>query len=188
MGLGEVFASNEVFVTVKSDQSGILRLEFSDDFDETDANSNWETESYNVDANAYKSVNAFKARRKFRVQFENNSGSNQTFLRLNTYYGAFESVRSSTPTDVTTIVDKIDVSSSTSTLLLAANRGRIYIAISTQEQPIWLKLQAASVDNDKKGIFIPRNFTYELHPDVIYTGEVSAITDTGTAEVYVTEF
>lgn len=192
-GLSETFASNEVFITVKTDQDGTVFLDFSDDDGVT-----FETVSHSVTANVYSEIHEFKAARRFRVRFTNTSGSNQTSLSLNTYYGAFDAAgaanaisdvsRSDSTSDTATISSAISVDSTTSTTLLSANEDRVYIAISATDTNIWIKLQAASVDNDKKGIFIPKNFTYELFPKAIYTGEISAIGDTATAMVYTTEF
>ncbi len=84
-GLAETFASNEVFVTVKTDQDGLLLLDFSDDDGVT-----FETVTHAVTANEYLEVHEFKAARKFRVRLTNGSGGAQTSLSLNTYYGAFD--------------------------------------------------------------------------------------------------
>jgi len=51
-----------------------------------------------------------------------------------------------------------------------------------------LKLQAASVDNNAKGIFIGRDSYWEMPADNIYTGEISAIAVSGTPSVNVTSY
>jgi len=72
----------------------------------------------------------------------------------------------------------ITLSATSSTTVLSANSSRIRAVFSNTgsgAQRIWLKLQAASVDDDKKGhcIEVGANFTIEA-PN-IYTGEISAI-------------
>jgi len=196
-GLGEVFASNEVFVAIKTDQAGTLFMDFSDEQGLPDDTATFETKSFPIDANEYTEIHEFKAARKFRARFTNTSGSAQTSFSLNTYYGAFDAAGAANATsDVTredttsssaTISSAISVDSVTSTTLLTANEDRIYIAITAREACIWLKLQAASVDNDKKGILIPKNFTYEFPTGFFYTGEISGIADADTAMVYTTE-
>ncbi len=90
-------------------------------------------------------------------------------------------------TDNATVSAAVSVGNSSVTVA-AANSERIYIAISPLKKNVFVKLQAASVDNVKKGIFIPRGFTYELPVDNIYTGEISVIAESGNADVYVTEY
>jgi hypothetical protein len=81
----------------------------------------------------------------------------------------------------------IIVSNAVSTILLPPNSERIYVAIFSQNFDIWLKFQAASIDNDKKGIFIEKGQTYEFPADTLYTGEISAISNLVAANVYTTE-
>ena len=95
--------------------------------------------------------------------------------------------RNANTTDESFISAPISVGSSVSTTLIAANEQRMYLAISVLDKDIWLKFQAASVDNNKRGIFVGRNQMYELLPDNMYTGEISAICDVGTATIYITE-
>lgn len=186
-GLAETFASNEVFVAVKTDQDGTVFLDFSDDNGVT-----FEVKSFPVTANEYKEIHEFKAARTFRVRFTNTSGSPQTALSLNTYYGDFSSAvvsnGLSVPSGDATVGSAIVVGNATSVTILAENKDRRYMGISALDDNVWVKLQPASTDNDEKGVFVPRNFLYELPANIVYTGEVSAISDTGTATVYVTEF
>ena len=86
-GTRDSFASNSVFVTVDTDQSGVLYFDFSDDDGVT-----WETlpsDGYSVTGGDYFEKMAFKGPRDFRVRFTNDSGTNQTTMRLRTYYGDF---------------------------------------------------------------------------------------------------
>ena len=75
-----------------------------------------------------------------------------------------------------------------------ANPNRKFFRVCTNgdSKPVWIKLQAASVDDDKKGIWIERragsiNF-WEMQPDKIYTGEISAIADSVDVDVFTTEY
>jgi len=91
-------------------------------------------------------------------------------------------------TDTATLSNAIGLNSTTSTKIADALSNRIVFILSNPStKNIWVKLQAASVDNDKKGIFIPRNGYWEMPTDNIYTGEISAIADNGAPNVYVTE-
>jgi hypothetical protein len=86
-GTGEQNLYSDVFVVCKTDQSGLLYFDFSVD------NTNWETfpsSGFTVTAGIQEAHKAVKAGRYFRVRMTNNSGSNQTYLRLYTYYGAFD--------------------------------------------------------------------------------------------------
>ena len=88
-----------------------------------------------------------------------------------------------------TLSDAITLNSSTSIKILDSDTKRIYTGISNiGNQDVWLKLQAASVDNEKKGIFIPSRSFYELPPDNVYTGEISAITMVGAGKIFITNF
>jgi len=95
--------------------------------------------------------------------------------------------RTANTNDTATLSSAIVVGGATSVTLLSANATRVYIAIST-DKDIWIKLQAASADNDKKGVFLAKGLLYELPTDNIYTGEISAIAAGGAANVFTTEY
>lgn len=91
------------------------------------------------------------------------------------------------------ISPKIDVTSAASVVILAAEivaegqqSQRMLIAISVLKKDTWIKLQPAATDDDKKGIFIQKGQTFVLEASGMYFGEISAISDVGTAEIYVT--
>jgi hypothetical protein len=92
------------------------------------------------------------------------------------------------------ISDQIALSSNTSTTILEAEAGvalglpskRVSIIISSVNKDIWVKLQPASVDDDKKGIFLQAGKNYILTSSVMYFGEISAIGNTPNAIVCVT--
>jgi hypothetical protein len=96
--------------------------------------------------------------------------------------------------NVANVLDPVTVGSLVSVVVLPANPDRMYVQINNNNsvQHCWIKLQPASQDNDKKGIFIHRlgggNDTWEMPTDNIYTGEICAISDNGSSDIYVTEY
>ncbi|MBL4860739.1 MAG: hypothetical protein JKX96_07765 [Acinetobacter sp.] len=96
-------------------------------------------------------------------------------------------IKKNTSEGSATISAGISVGDSTSVIILGANANRKFVAISALGANIFLKLQAASVDDDVKGIFVPAGFTYEFPDGFIELGEISAIAESGTATVYPTE-
>lgn len=97
--------------------------------------------------------------------------------------------------DTTLVPDGIVLNATTSVKIADANPDRIFFRVDNNfnNMAVWVKLQAASVDDDQKGIFLQalalRGFTiWEMPPDNIYTGEISAIADAGNPEVFVTEY
>ena len=73
----------------------------------------------------------------------------------------------------------IQLNSSSSTKIADANPNRKYFHVNSNfsDKASWIKLQAASVDNTKKGIFLnekEKGVTHwDMPPDNIYTGEIS---------------
>ena len=92
-----------------------------------------------------------------------------------------------------TLTSAIALNATTSTTILAADTGlvsskrKIFISNPTNKD-VWVKLQAASADNDKKGIWLPKNSVLPLPGGEIYTGEISAISVSGTPSVYLTTY
>jgi len=95
------------------------------------------------------------------------------------------------------LTDPIPVGGTTSVKLLDAqvegDLPRIkVIATNHSNVDCWIKFQAATVDNDKKGFLLYANSTMTLMEDGdTYSGEISAIADTGgvvLAQIYLTDF
>jgi len=83
----------------------------------------------------------------------------------------------------------IALNSTTTTTVQVANERRIFFAYSNPDnKDVWLKFQEASLDDDKKGLFIPKNGYWEMPMDSIYIGEISAIAVSGTPNAYPTEY
>ena len=82
----------------------------------------------------------------------------------------------------------IELNDSTPTTVQVAVPNRVFWGISNPKGfGIYLKMQAASVDNLKNGIYIPANSYWEM-PGEKYTGEISAIAESGTPEVFTTQY
>jgi len=91
--------------------------------------------------------------------------------------------------DSAELSDAIALNASTSTTIQAPSKTRVFWSVSNPESfAIWVKFQAASIDNDKKGIYISGNGYWEMPPGDKYTGEISAIADTDTPEVNTTQY
>ncbi len=93
----------------------------------------------------------------------------------------------------TATITSVVLNATTSTVVAAANPSRIYFYVTNDSaEEMWLKLQPAATDNDKKGIFIGKKAEppkhWEMHPDNVYTGEISAIAGAGTPTIYITEY
>jgi len=93
------------------------------------------------------------------------------------------------------VPSEITLNSSTSTIISTAKIGidkrpeRInFIFSNTSSKLVWLKFQAASIDNNKTGIAVFPRTNYEMSTDNIYKGEISAIADSGSPVVNVEEF
>lgn len=90
-GTGEQNNFPDVFVSCKTDQIGKLYFDFSND------GTNWDSfppTGFDLAANVHEAHKAMKGGRHFRARVVNTSGSNQTYLRLYTYFGSFEQLNS----------------------------------------------------------------------------------------------
>ena len=96
--------------------------------------------------------------------------------------------------DVAIISDSIELNTSTSVVIAQANPNRIYFHVNndSSKEACWIKLQGASVDNNKKGIFLNEkekpDTRWDMPIDNVYTGEISAIAEKGKPTIYVTEY
>lgn len=90
---------------------------------------------------------------------------------------------------VATLSTAIALNITTSTKLIDSNSNRIFFCVTnTGNTDAWLKLQAASIDNDKKGIPLPARSYWQMPSDNIYTGEISAIAIVDSPDIYYTEY
>jgi len=92
--------------------------------------------------------------------------------------------------DTAELSDAIATNTSTAVTVTLANDNRLFFCVNNDDtnQGVWIKLQAASVDDDKKGIFIPKKSFWQMPVDNIYIGEISAVADNGTPDVFYTEY
>ena len=92
-------------------------------------------------------------------------------------------------------MDKFTLNSSTS-IKIADSRvksdgrpDRIFFGVSNDSQlSVWIKLQAASIDNLKEGILLPGKSFWEMPADNIYKGEISAISEIGSPDIVIVEY
>ena len=102
--------------------------------------------------------------------------------------------RTRNTTDIADVKDGVTLNSTTSTVIAEANPDRIFFFVDSNfsDKASWVKLQAASVDDNKKGIFLHEKEKgkndWKMPPDTIYTGEICAIADSGSPVLYVTEY
>ena len=90
-GTGEQNQYRDVYVSCITSHTGKLYFDFSND------GTNWNVfppNGFDLAANVHEAHKALKAGRYFRVRVTNTSGSNQTYLRLYTYYGEFDQLTS----------------------------------------------------------------------------------------------
>lgn len=99
--------------------------------------------------------------------------------------------------DEAIVADGVELNPDTSVVISPANDKRTFIHIDSNDSnnSCWIKFQPAATDDDKKGIFFsksnspgPGSTTFTMKEGTVYTGEISAISDTGNPIVYVTEF
>ncbi len=99
--------------------------------------------------------------------------------------------RTSNVNGVATVSDAIALNSTTSVIIALENQNRTFFRFDNSTiQDVWLKLQAAATDDDKKGILVKKNGGFwEMPPDNIYPGEISAIQNLGaTIDGFYTEY
>jgi len=93
-------------------------------------------------------------------------------------------------TDSATMSNSIALNTSTDVKIADVNADRIFFCVNNNgnNNGCWIKLQAQGVDSDHKGIYIGPKGNFIMPADNIYTGEICAIADVGSPDVYVTEY
>jgi len=73
-------------------------------------------------------------------------------------------------------------------LVTLTKEDSILILTNDSNQDAWIKMQAASVDNDQKGFILYKGTTTELNLDAStrYVGEISIIAANGNTKVHTT--
>jgi len=89
-----------------------------------------------------------------------------------------------------TVAAGVTTNTSTSVAIAPANKQRIFFEFNNNDsnQGVFLKLQDVGVDDIQKGIFVPAKSSWQMPPQAIYTGPISAIADTDSPVVYHTEY
>lgn len=86
----------------------------------------------------------------------------------------------------------IELNSTTSTKILDAckkgNPRLYYRVVNNSSHDVWVKEQATNIDNDKKGILIPKKTTHTSMAGNSYIGEICAIAVTDLPSVYVSQY
>lgn len=83
----------------------------------------------------------------------------------------------------------IALNNSSSVTIQLAKPDRTFWCISNPENfAIFVKFQGASIDNIKNGIKIEGNGYWEMPSGDKYTGEISAIAESDTPEVFTTQY
>ena len=83
----------------------------------------------------------------------------------------------------------VALNATTSVTVVSANPDRISFRLDNpSNQGIWLKLQAASIDNIKTGIFVDKGGHWPMDTDNFYDGEISAIAAVGNPTATFTEY
>ncbi len=98
-------------------------------------------------------------------------------------------------------VATIGLNAITAVTIAPANPNRIFLNVSldagTTDLDVFIRLHPAASNNDKAGILLARLTSgndvlfwpqWTMSESNIYTGEVSAILDTGNVDVHVTEY
>ncbi|MEE8289577.1 MAG: hypothetical protein V3R25_09210 [Nitrosomonadaceae bacterium] len=102
--------------------------------------------------------------------------------------------RNKSTSDEADVGTGVTLNSTTSVVIAAANADRTFFHVdgNFSEKASWIKLQAASIDDDKKGIWLNEKekggTSWTMPVDNIYTGEISGIADSGSPILYVTEY
>lgn len=87
-------------------------------------------------------------------------------------------------------VGTVSVGSGTAATLLNANSMRTKVVISNpHNQALWVRYYAATVDNNKQGIYVAPEKNWEMQPEDKYLGEISVIMNNGgTKSIHYTEY
>ena len=93
-------------------------------------------------------------------------------------------------TDVIAMSDTVALNATTATALAVASRSRIHFEVQNNDASIaiWLKFQAAAVDNDKKGFLLAPGGFWRMPSNNVYSGALSAVSASGTPDVFVLEY
>lgn len=103
-GIKDRYDEPDVLISCKTDQDGTLYIDFSND------GTNWDTfpsTGFSVTAGLHELHGAVKGPRWFRVRFTNTSVSNQTYIRLYSYFGTYRQLNVPSNAVITSDADAI---------------------------------------------------------------------------------
>lgn len=175
-GTGEQNQFPDVYVSCITDQAGKLYFDFSND------GANWNVfppAGFDLTANVHEAHKALKAGRYFRARVTNTSGSNQTYLRLYTYYGEFEQLTSPLNFAPNNDTDAI----TTKSVLVGQTAGGVFKFVSASDEG---HLETAIKDPTSVfGELITAELTPVVQADFVYGINAnlfsSTLTGSGTA-------
>lgn len=99
--------------------------------------------------------------------------------------------RNANTNDEATVDDEVEITGNVAVSAVPVNVARIYVAISILSEDAFVRFIPAATDNStRKGVFVPKNSTYELPTDNMYTGEISIINAKNNKKplYYITEY
>ena len=172
----DVSAYPSVVVAVKTDQNGMLYIDFSPD------GTNWDsTLSFDIEASINEVHRITVTRKYFRIRIYNNSGSNQTYLRAQTLIGAQQSLTSPLNSTIQTDADSLV----TRSVLIGQNdNGKWQYVPVTPEGHLEIAIHSPRLPF---GSIHTENLTPVFQTDAVYqlnTGQVDPTsTLTGSASV-----
>ena len=98
-------------------------------------------------------------------------------------------------TNTDAVVSTVPLNSTTSVVIAAANPDRTFFHVNSDgsgDKDCWIRLYASSVDNLKQGFYLYETDkginSWEMPPDNIYTGEISAIAEATPVTLNITEY
>ena len=104
-------------------------------------------------------------------------------------------------TNTVATVTTVSLNSTTATKIADAKLDRIYLSVAlkpgTTDRDVYIRLYAAATNDNKEGEPLARRLNedgsyfqlfWRMLPSNIYTGEASAIVESGSVDVHVTEF
>ena len=166
----------DVYVSCITDQAGVLYFDFSND------GTNWNVfppAGFTLTAGVHEAHKALKAGRYFRARVTNTSGSNQTYLRLYTYFGVFDQLTA--PLNFSTNYDTDAIT--TKSVITGQTDGGDFVFVGTDPEGA-LKIHVTD-RTSPFGELVVANLTPVIQADFVYGINAnlfsSTLTGSGTA-------
>lgn len=166
----------DVYVSCITDQAGTLFFDFSND------GTNWNVfppAGFTLTAGVHEAHKALKAGRYFRARVVNTSGSNQTYLRLYTYYGVFDQLTA----PLTFVPSSDSDATTTKSVIIGQTDGGDFVFVGADPEGA-LKIHVTD-HTSPFGELITANLTPIIQADFVYGINSnlfsSTLTGSGTA-------